>query len=291
VTTAATDEAIMQAACERAGVASEAASPLSRHATSVWLLPDLGIVGRIDRSGDRERSERAVALTRWLTRQGFRAVEPADVRQPVVVNGAAVTFWRHYPQGGRPKPAAEHLGSLLRQLHDLSEPPVSLSDYAPLVHLGAALGADPPLDADDRQWLDERRDQLLSEYAQLDSALGVGFIHGDAYPGNLLWDGGAVRLGDWDEAARGPRELDLVNTNQGARFGRSASERQAFNDAYGWDVTQWSGYRVLREMRDLHTLGAYIDRAAGGDAAAAGELAHRIATLRAHDDEASWRPA
>lgn len=28
-------------------------------------------------------------------------------------------------------------------------------------------------------------------------------------------------------------------THRGARFGRSAEERQAFTAAYGWDVTSW----------------------------------------------------
>ncbi len=51
---------------------------------------------------------------------------------------------------------------------------------------------------------------VLTAYRQVDSALGLGFIHGDAYPGNTLWDGERVRLGDWDEVARGPRELDLA---------------------------------------------------------------------------------
>jgi hypothetical protein len=288
VTTAATDDAILTAACARVGLDSSAATPLRRHATSVWLLRGLGIVVRIDHSGGAHGPERAVAVTRWLLAQGFPSVEPLDVGQPVVLDGVAVTFWRYYDQNDRPAPSAGALGGLLRQLHGLPEPPVAVDDYVPLAHLGRALEHGTRLPADDRAWLVDRRRRLLDAYGQLDSALGVGFIHGDAYPGNMLWDGQLARLGDWDEVARGPRELDLVNTNQGARFGRSMSEREAFNDAYGWNVTKWSGYPILREMRDLHTLGAFIERVARGDALAAAELERRIATLRSGDTDATW---
>jgi len=150
------------------------------------------------------------------------------------------------------------------------------------------LEADPPLPDDDRQWLDQRRRELIDAYAGLDSALGIGWIHGDAYPGNTLWDGNRALLSDWDEVARGPRELDLVNTHHGARTGRSAVERAAFTEAYGWDVTTWPGFPVLREMRDLHTLGAYIGRAANADTAAADELRYRIHTLRTGATDARW---
>lgn len=289
MTTAATNDLILHAACTRVGLSSETAVPLRQHATRIWLLRDVGVVVRI--GGPTDRAERAVTVTRWLNGQGFPAVEPAAVDQPAEVDGVSVTFWRHYPQDDRPALGAGPLGALLRRLHDLPRPPVVVEDYVPLTHLGAALEADVLLAVPDRAWLADRRRELLAAYAQLDSALGVGFVHGDAYPGNTLWDGHLVRLGDWDEVARAPRELDLVNTHQGARFGRSAAERQAFTDAYGWDVTRWSGYPVLREMRDLHTLGAFLERAARGDQAVESELQHRIATLRAGDVEAAWHAA
>lgn len=288
----ATDDTILHTACAQVGLDSSTAAPLHRHATSVWLLPGHGIVVRINRSAaDRARISHVVQITRWATDRGIPATEPIDVDQPVETEGASVTFWRYYPQPDQPGPDAAYLGRILRELHALPEPPVPLDDYVPLVRLGEALDrhTDGPLADDEHGWLAERRHALLDAYAELDSELGVGLIHGDAYPGNMLWDGGTARLGDWDEFARGPRELDLVNTHQGVRFGRSRSERQAFTRAYRWDVTIWPGYAVLREMRDLHTLGAYLDRAASGDSAAVAELRHRVATLRAGDTDALWK--
>lgn len=83
-------------------------------------------------------------------------------------------------------------------------------------------------------------------YDTLESELGVGFVHGDAYPGNTLWDDQSPLLGDWDEVASRPRELELINTHQGARVGRSTTDRQAFTDADGWDVTHWPGFPTGR---------------------------------------------
>lgn len=285
---------ILRAACVHAGVDDSAATPLHRHATSVWLLPAAGFVARISHSpDDRARATQAIAITRWLVRHDFPATAPAPVDQPVQVGDVSVTFWRYYPQNRPVSPGAAALGALLRRLHQLPTPPVVLPAYAPLVRIGQALerAADLPeevLAEDDRTWLIHRRHDLLDAYRHLESTLGVGMIHGDAYPGNTLWNGDQPVLGDWDEIAWGPRELDLINTHQGVRVGRSAEERAAFSHAYGWDVTTWPGFPVLREMRDVHTLGAYLDRAAGGDQAAAAELRHRVQTLRAGEHDARW---
>jgi hypothetical protein len=65
-------------------------------------------------------------------------------------------------------------------------------------------------------------------------------------------------------------------------------QRRRFAEAYGWDVTAGPGYGVLREIRDLHTLGSFIRRAARNDQTAAGELAYRIRTLKAGDTSAAW---
>ncbi|RZQ64470.1 aminoglycoside phosphotransferase family protein [Amycolatopsis suaedae] len=255
----------------------------------MFLLPSQQIVVRL--SGDSstvECARRNVSLSKWLISQGFPAPAPSSVEQPVQVGNNVVTFWRHYPQGDRPRPGASALGVLLRQLHQLPSPPVKLEPYQPLQSLGVTLEKSVGLSDSDKTWLFERRHVLLTEYGQLEFPLGVGFIHGDAYPGNTLWDGSRPLLGDWDEFGTGPRELDLANTHQGARFGRTQEERDAFAASYGYDVTSWEGFGVLREMRDLHTLGAYIRRADAGDDDAAAELAFRVDTLRRGDTAARW---
>lgn len=283
------DDAVLHIACARVGLSPSTVTLLHQHATGIWLLPADQLVARINRSiDDRVRIARAVTITRWLAAQDFPVTVPADINQPIEVNDACVTFWRYYPQADRSTPSAAALGWLLRQLHQLPQPPVPLDDYEPLVRLGNALLDNPPLADEDLTWLVERRLRLVAAYRDLQSELGIGWIHGDAYPGNTLWNGDQVILGDWDEVARGPRELDLTNTHQGARMGRSAADRHAFNSAYGWDVTTWPGFPILRQIRNLHTLGAYINRARHGDSIATNELNHRIRTLRTNDTTAQW---
>lgn len=287
----ATHVTAVQVACAAAGLSSTDAAPLHNHATSVWWLPTAHAVARLSPGNMRADLERTLTITRWLVDHAFPATEPLAVRQPVAVDDGQVTFWRHYQQpSSTPEPelTAAALGQMLRRLHDLPTPDVQLPPYAPLAGLNHLLAADETLPAADREWLLVRRAELLEQYDGIESALGVGFIHGDAYPGNVLWHGTYALLGDWDEVAIGPRELDLVNTHQGARVGRSVAVRRRFAEAYGWDVTTWPGYGVLREIRDLHTLGSFIRRAGRGDQAATGELAHRIRTLQAGDTSATW---
>jgi aminoglycoside phosphotransferase len=282
--------AVLEEACTRTGLNSSDASPLHQHAATLYLFEADRVVVRLNYDvDDCRRARTVVELTRWLTRQGFPSVAPVDVEQPIDVDDYTVTFWRYYPQNNRPKPTADHLGAMLRQLHALPMPPVELGQYQPLKNLSDSVAAAGiSLAAHDRAWLLTRRAELLAQYEQLDFLLGSGWIHGDAYPGNTLWDGDRALLGDWDEVGTGPRELDLVNTHQGARFGRTQAERHAFNAAYGYDVTAWPGFMVLREMRDLHTLGSYIRLAEAGNEQAVAQLSFRLGTLKRGEVNARW---
>jgi aminoglycoside phosphotransferase len=281
--------AVLRQACTRAGLNASDAVALHQHAATLYLVEAERVVIRLNHdAGDRKRAQTTVELTRWLTQQDFPSIAPTDVDQPLDFDDCTVTFWRYYPQNDRPKPTADHLGTMLRQLHALPAPPVELHPYQPLKNFGDTVEAGASLPAHDRVWLLARRTELLGEYERLDFPLGHGWIHGDAYPGNTLWDDDRALLGDWDEIGTGPRELDLVNTHQGARFGRTQAERDAFTATYGYDVTAWAGFPVLREMRDLHTLGSYIRLADTGNEKAATELDFRLDTLKRGDSGARW---
>src|SRR6266511_1925654 len=102
-----------------------------------------------------------------------------------------------------------------------------------------------------------------------------------------LLDGDAVVLGDWDSVSIGCRELDLVITYQGTRYGRSKADLDDFAAVYGWDVRTWPGYATLRDIRDLQTLGAPL-RLAADRPEVADELHHRIRGLRSGDQMQQW---
>lgn len=284
-------ESAARMACRASGLTDRSLVPLHHHATSVFLLAAEGIVVRVSPVSQQRRLTTAVSLTSWLVANGFPATEPVDVSQPVAYEPYVVTFWRHYPQPEHGAPPAGGLGDLLRTLHSLPSPPVTLPRYQPLASLKTAVESSTYLAPNQRAWLMESGQELLHAYGELDFPLGHGHIHGDAYPGNTLWDEQDVRLGDWDEAASGPREIDLANTFQGVRFGRTSAELDDFSFRYGYDIRRWPGLPVLCGIRDLHTLGSFIRRADRGDTAAAEQLSYRIETLRSRDDQARWAAA
>lgn len=268
-------------ACARVGLSCKDAKLLRAHATGVYLLPHERIVARVSsRELSCDRVELSLKLTNWLADKGIPVTTPA-LDQVVNVGSSTVAFWNWYPQpGDRPDPAPRELGRILRRLHDLPPPPFDLPTYPPLQGLLEVLGSPSVLTEPEREWLSDRAAAILEGYRGLRSERGVGFVHGDAYPGNTLWGPSGALLGDWDEAAIAVRELDLVNTYHGARFGQTEAELREFTAAYGWDVRDWEGFPILRDMRDLHTLSAYIRRATRGDVAAEAELRLRVHFLR-----------
>jgi aminoglycoside phosphotransferase (APT) family kinase protein len=277
-------------ACQAWDLDTRGLAPLRSHSTAVFVVPQAKAVLRVSHAGQYDALVRALSLTRWLSANDLPVTVPVDVAQPVERGGFVVTLWRHYPQPEGPSPEPEHLGEVLRHLHALPAPPISLPDYRPHASLQSTVAASTTLSELDRDWLLARSEALVSAFHELDSPLGSGLVHGDAYPGNTLWDGRRVRLGDWDEAAVGRREVDIANTFQGVRFGRTPEQLRAFSRAYGHDLTDWPGLRVLTSLRDLHTLGSFIRRADTGDAEATRTLAHRLAALKQNDHDARWSP-
>ncbi len=276
----------LQSSAERCGLDPRGARLIRLFATAVYHLPDAGAVARIAQVTSPDivtRLATSVQVTRWLAGLGFPTVEPLPVDQPIVVDGCAVTFWRYLRQEG-PLLVPADLGRLLRRLHQLETPPMPLPGYRPLVTVRRAIESSRAINGNERAWLRNRCTQLVNAYDQLSFPLQAGLIHGDAYRGNLLHDGHRVVLSDWDEVSTGPREIDLIPTVQGTRFGLSEHEREAFIAAYGRDLRTWSGYPVLHEIREISTMSALLreDRA---NVAALQELRVRLRSLRTGNDQ------
>lgn len=278
-------EALEQAA-QRCRLDTRGARLIRLFATAVYHLPAANAVARIAVVTSPESVSRlalSVKVTRWLTEIRFPSVEPLPVDQPVCSRGCVVTFWRYLRQDG-PSPGVTDLGHLLRELHHLRPPPVTLPDYGPLRSVRRAIESSCAISEDERAWLSARCDHLLRTYDQLRFELPAGMIHGDAYRGNLLRDQRRVVLADWDAVSYGPREVDLIPTLQAPRFGLPEAERDAFIAAYGHDIRAWDGYPVMRDIRELSTLTALL-RDGHADAAAHNELRTRLRSLRRGDDQ------
>jgi aminoglycoside phosphotransferase (APT) family kinase protein len=276
----------MRSSAERCGLDPRGARLIRVFATAVYHLPAASAVARIAPVTSTDtvtRLANSVQVTRWLGGIGFPVAGPLPIEQPVVVDGCAVTLWRYLPQEGPPLRPAD-LGLLLRRLHQLEPPPFTLPAYRPLLSVREAIESSQAINEGERAWLRNRCVQLLDAYDRLSFVLPAGMIHGDAWRGNLLRDGHRVVLADWDEVGTGPKEIDLVPTLQGTRFGLPEPERDAFIAAYGHDIRAWDGYPLLREIRELSTITALLRKGSGIDVASR-ELQVRLRSLHTGNDQ------
>jgi aminoglycoside phosphotransferase (APT) family kinase protein len=278
----------LETACALLNVDGRDARLVRAYSNAVFHLPHARAVARIMPSlAALPRVESALRVTRWLTRIGFAVPELFEgVEQPLIVGEHIVTLWRYLPQEGD-APTVQVLGLLLRHLHDLPPPPFPLPEHVPLDRFREALVRSTILPPGDIEFLDRRAGELVDAYGRLDYPLPRGLVHGDARVGNLLRAGDRVVLGDWDSVSIGPRELDLVVTLQAERFGMPEAERLEFSAAYGVDIVAWSGFEVLRDIRELHTLTAFL-RMARDDPAARRELTCRVESLQTGDRSRRW---
>ncbi|MGH3646272.1 MAG: phosphotransferase enzyme family protein [Micromonosporaceae bacterium] len=282
------------------GLETSVIESLRLHGSGLYLLRREGVVGRTVEATDenRGRASKALRVTAWLYEQGFPTVQPVGVRL-TEVEDTLVTFWRYLPQPETAAPSpvrAKALGELLPELHSLPAPPFELPTVEPLARLHAAMQLDggriePVLSDADQRLLEERMAQAEQAYQALEFPLGHGLIHNDAHLGNLLADPQSrygYALTDWEGAGWGPREIDLIQEGApGNRFRESESLRETFAAVYGYDVASWPGWPVLRELRDLHSLAAYI-RTASAKPAGLHELAVRLSSLRSGDRTRRW---
>lgn len=285
-------------ACEAVGLSVSEARLIHHYSNAIYVLPAENAVARVTYGRDAaDRVRQSQAITRWLTQdRRFPATRPFDGTNPVIVNGAVVSFWAYYPQpDGVSALTSGQLASLLQILHEAGTPPISLPSWVPLTSLHATV-EDPMLSAaltdDERAWILARITEMRDTIAGLDWPLGTGLIHGDAWAGNLLACPGAppagAVLGDWDWVSAGPREIDLIPTwHAVARYGKPTSWVCDFTRRYGYDLGQWSGYPVLLAMRDLVQLTGPIRRARDSQAHRH-VLRQRLGDLRSGDTASIW---
>lgn len=278
------------AACASVGLNGEGAQILHDLANSVYKLARKPIVARLRYAPPPspwiDRLSVSVHVTAWLNTLGFPAVRPLDVEQPVLAHGYLVTFWHYLEATGPPWEDVDSLGTLLRRLHTLPHPPLSLPTASPLGSLPEDTERCPWLTAAERSWLLARYQDLRHEYADTSWALGCGLIHGDAHAGNLIHTSDQVVLSDWDSASYGPREQDIVPTSIRYRFGRPMAEWDQFCVAYDARPADLPGLAVLRQMRELRTFGPYIRTT--GRAEAQTEVCRRIADLMSGTQTEPW---
>lgn len=280
---------VLRKACEQAGLSSRGAELLRIGENAIFGLAAAPIVVRIGRSPERLcRVQREVCVARWLDAANVPVVRVCDdIDQPVMVDGHPVSFWRAVT-GGEPTPTHIDLARLLAAYHAAPDCPCDLDTFEPLRISESRLAMARGVDTRELDFLHHRIADLNQQFEHLDFALPTGPIHGDAHTKNLLTDRGQVVLIDFEAAAIGPREWDLLPTSIAVqRYGLPEERYQEFATAYGFDVRTWPGYPVLREIREV-TMTTWIMQNVLESKAIADEFALRVACLREKDSERAW---
>jgi aminoglycoside phosphotransferase (APT) family kinase protein len=265
---------------------------LSR-SNAVFHLPAVDVVVRLSSATptNEARAGRVVSLTRWIADHDGPALAPTSHPQPIQEAGTVATLWPYMPS--QHTPHVRDLARTVQELHHLDAPSPPLPKHQPLARLREALDLDiareqPVLSPDSREWLLARATRLQHAYDTIVTPLGRGLIHADVQPDNLLQDrSGRWLLIDWDRASYGPRELDLAFAVPD-HFHEPGRDRAEFSTAYGYDITAWTGWTLIRDLTELHSLAGYIRRGATNPVAR-DELDRRVDSLVTGDRDVVWR--
>lgn len=275
-----------------AGIDVTGAQLLRIGENAIYRLPDR-IIARIARTAAYEPDARKeVSVARWLEGQGYPAVRALSIDQPVIVDRRVVTFWDVISDKESYGSTAE-VASLLVWLHRM-EPPASLAlpSLQPFARAELRIDVNGWLSSEDRDFLHGRLEELRARYAELEFALDSGVIHGDASVGNVIHDdSGNPVLIDLDGFAIGPREWDLALTAiYYNSFGwHTREEYEVFVKTYRFDVMEWPGYPVLRDIREFLMV-TWLSQKASDDEKVAAEMRKRISSLRTGSDKRDWQP-
>jgi hypothetical protein len=257
--------------------------------SAVFELPQAGVVIKVAGSGlVTARIPKVIDVAHWLEAQDFPAVRlHPGVDQPVHSYGHAATVWLRVEPSG-PHPTGRELAQLTRWFHELP-PLATLPPWEPLGSIRQRVAEADGLEADDLAFLTARCDELDRQLARLPTVLSVGPIHGDVFLGNLIPHSSGPVLCDFDSTSVGPREWDLTPVAVGSlRFDYEDDPHEPFAATYGFDVTTWEGFPVLRQVRELQLVASVLP-VLRSNPPIRDQFEHRLASLRA-GDPVRWQP-
>ncbi len=277
--------------CAEAGLDHRDATSLRCVTNAVFRLAHHPVVVRISLVPALQHRAGTVAVVgRWLADHGVPAVRLLDgIEQPVRVGGYVATLWHEVPHTG-PAPTGADLARLLRALHALPPPRLPLPEWEPLGAVRARLDDADGVDPADRAILDRRFHEVQAALAGLAYELPFGPIHGDAHLGNLIPGPDGPVLCDFDSTCYGPREWDLLTLAVGRlRFGYPPQDYRGLVDGYGFDVTRWAGFDVLRQARELKLVTVALPLLRSNPEVRA-QFAVRMQTFRDGRQATRWAP-
>src|SRR5699024_3259595 len=279
---------VLRRTCDRLGLDPAGASVLRFTINVVYALANEPVVVRILASeGLRHRVPKVVTVARHFERFGVAAVRLfGTVDQPLAVEDLLVTVWERVPTSGRPASPTQ-LARLLHTVHALPVP-AGTEQWDPLRDVRSRVADAEDLSAPDRRFLLRRCSEIEGALAELDFPLARGLVHGDAHPGNVIVGPTGPVLCDFDSSCVGPPEWDLIPLAVGGeRFGDPTERYRELAEGYGFDVTGWEGYPVLRAARELKLTTGVLP-ILRSQPRVRQELSQRLSDLRTGRRAATW---
>ncbi|MGP9019240.1 aminoglycoside phosphotransferase family protein [Streptomyces sp. BR1] len=284
---------VMAAACHAAGLDHRGAELIRLGENALFRLASAPVIVRVARGVEwLPKARREVAVSRWLTEEGFpatRAIE--DLEQPLLIGGHPVTFWHLIVEGDRQATYGE-LGAVLRDLHSLTVPErLELPPYEPFDKAELRLQR-AVIPADDKTFLRKRERELRDKFAELRFESPKGPVHGDAHVQNLMVnDRGQVILIDFEFFCFDHPEWDLMVTSVEHHSLRWQTDEQYadFVAAYGRDLYDWHGYETLRGLQEFGMTTWLMQNVQESESVAA-EYQRRITGLRNDGAPRDWHP-
>jgi hypothetical protein len=279
-------EAVYAAAAE-AGV--DARTHDSDSKGGLYHLPH-GVDARAEGFDRLETAKKEVRLARWLSSHRVDVVEALAVEQPVVVDSWVVTFWHRLSACRRGTPA--EVAAVLRHLHSVQPPEdIPLRPLQPFSQLRERINDASALTPDDQAWLGSHLDDLQEKWDNgLPAGLEVSVVHGDPWMGNVaVSEDGIPRLLNLGRCSIGRPEWDLTSNaiKRTSTHGITPEEYSKFVGVYGFDVIQWEGYPLLRDIREFR-MTCHLAQVAAEDAAYMSEAQLRVDCLRGRRGPRPW---
>ncbi len=284
-------EALLAQMCRNVGLNPRGAELIKFTNNAVFRLQYDAVVVRIAGSAvARSRIEKVVAVARWLAEHDLPAVRLLpNTEQPLAVGRHSATLWRAVPAVGSP-PTVRDLAEILLRWHGLPSPCDALPAWSPFEEIRQRLAEAEAIDAATLTYLTDECNRVESAVVDLRYVLPAGPIHGDAYLGNMIPGAAGPVICDFDSTSHGPREWDLIPVAVGQRRFDYGGDLQApLAAAYGFDVTDWDGFPVLRRVRELKLVTSVLPILNSNPTIRA-QWSHRMETYRRDDLCAKWTP-
>ncbi|MEU1875774.1 aminoglycoside phosphotransferase family protein [Streptosporangium sp. NPDC020072] len=290
--TAAEARKALDAACQKNGLPVDDAKLIRLGENAIFQLSAEKVIVRIARGIEvLPDVMKEVAVADWLRESGLPAAEPADYEQPVIALGRPVTFWRLIEDSGE-KASVRDLARILRRLHHLPVPSdLPLPRFDIFNRVSERVAKAEVLSDQDHEFLVSRIAELRERHQNLHYRLPPCAVHGDAHQQNLIPAvDGTVFLIDFERFAFGPPETDLAVTATERFVGwHTAADYESFADVYGFDVTAWEGFAVLRSINELK-MTTWLMQNVNESEKVAREFRTRFTSLRSDGAVRSWTP-